>query len=89
MYLTWEPIVEELVGSRPYVFRVHVPEQYVVLERHPDWHFAVPQPPRIDCPWLTPPPPPYIRIFLYIIVIEIIILVYFLNRRKKKFPKVE
>ena len=87
---TWVPTVSELVGSGPYKFSAHVTGQYVVLERHPDWHFAVPQPPRTSC-WYPPPSPPPLPlgIFVYIIIIEICILVYFLNRRKKKSPKVE
>ncbi|MFX1299972.1 MAG: ABC transporter substrate-binding protein [Promethearchaeota archaeon] len=85
----WQPNVDELVGSGPYVFSAHVPGQYVVLERHSDWHFAVPQPPRTPC-WNPPPPtPPTLVIFVYIIIIEICILAYFINRRKKKSPKFE
>jgi ABC-type transport system substrate-binding protein len=80
----WEPTSLELVGSGPYIFTAYVPGQYVVLERHPDWHFAVPQPER-----------PYCLIgddfslghlifagFL-IIVIQVIILSYLLHRRSK------
>ncbi|KPL08450.1 hypothetical protein AMJ86_00300 [bacterium SM23_57] len=85
----WQPSVEELVGSGPYVCSAHVPRQYVVLERHHAWHFAVPQPPRTSCWYPPPPPPPPLGIFVYVIIIEICILVYFLNRRKKKSPKVE
>ena len=46
---TWVPSVSELVGSGPYVFVDHVPGQYVVLERHTDWHFRIEHPIRILC----------------------------------------
>jgi peptide/nickel transport system substrate-binding protein len=81
---TWVPSVSELVGSGPYTFAAHVPGQYVVLERHPDWHFAIPHPPRTPCPTPTIHGPPIPYILVFIIGFEIFILVYLVIRRARR-----
>jgi ABC-type transport system substrate-binding protein len=83
---TWVPTVADLVGSGPYSFLAHVPGQYVVLERHPDWHFAIPHPPRIPCGPIDGPPWPPIQLFLAIIFVEVVILTVLLSQRRKKSP---
>ena len=85
---TWGPTVAELVGSGPYIFDAYVPGQYVVLQRHHDWHFAIPHPQR---------PPCYVNgygwygflIFagFWIIIIQLCILSVLLYRRLKKVDK--
>jgi ABC-type transport system substrate-binding protein len=80
---TWVPTVPELVGSGPYIFAAYVQGQYVVLNRNPEWHFAVSQSPRTPCPvtvdcfWCYP-------LLLGIIIIQICILAYLLNRRRSR-----
>ena len=83
----WQPSVEELVGSGPYVFLAHVPGQYVVLERHHAWHFAVEMPLRPN--WWDPPPGYYLLIMIGIIVIiiQVVILGYLLWRRRESKAK--
>jgi ABC-type transport system substrate-binding protein len=79
----WQPSVEELVGSGPYVFSAHVPGQYVILTRHSDWHFAIERPERpycVGCDFCSD----YYYIMLFGIIIIIIqagILGYLLYRR--------
>ena len=81
---TWVPTVAALIGSGPYIFTAHVPGYYVVLERHPDWHFALPHPPRTTCyPPINPPVVPPIQLLIVIICIEVVILAVLLNRRRK------
>ncbi|MDO8125484.1 MAG: ABC transporter substrate-binding protein [Candidatus Hermodarchaeota archaeon] len=80
---SWVPTVPELVGSGPYIFAAYVQGQYVVLDRNPEWHFAVSQPPRTPCPvtvdcfWCYP-------LLLGIIIIQVCILVYLVNRRRSR-----
>ena len=89
---TWSPSVAELIGSGPYQFSNWVPGQYVVLERHPFWHFGIEHPPRNFCGFH-----PYYdiieRIYILastIIIIELLILGYLLHRRSKRVsPKTD
>ncbi|MFX0079584.1 MAG: ABC transporter substrate-binding protein [Candidatus Hermodarchaeota archaeon] len=81
---TWVPSVSELVGSGPYSFTAHVPGQYVVLERNPDWHFAIPHPPRTTCPPPIDGPSSIPYVLLAIISFEIFILVYLVIRRERR-----
>ena len=87
--LTWEPAIPELVGSGPYIFTGYIPGQYVVLERHHVWHFAMEMPLRPDCGW-GPPPGYYllITIGIIVIIIQVGILGFLLFKRwesKSKF----
>ncbi len=82
---TWIPKVADLVGSGPYSFLAYVLGQYVVLERHPDWHFAIPHPPRIPCGPIDGPPWLPIQLFLAIIFVEVFILTILLSQRRKKY----
>jgi ABC-type transport system substrate-binding protein len=83
---TWVPTLTELVGSGPYSFVAYVPSQYIVLERHPDWHFAIPHPPRTPCTPIVDGPWPPFPLLLSIIVFEVAILSVLLSRRRKKSP---
>jgi peptide/nickel transport system substrate-binding protein len=82
---SWEPSVEELVGSGPYVLSRHLPGQYVVLERHHTWHFAVEMPFRTTCGfhWYDPYVTWWVLLGVIIIIIQVGILGYFLNKRRK------
>ena len=80
--MTWEPTVEELVGSGPYVFRAHVPGQYIVLERHHAWHFAVEMPLRSPCPCCIDYTPYILLLGVIVIIIQVLILGYYLNKRR-------
>jgi len=84
----WQPSVEDLVGSGPYMFRTHVPGQWLVLERHHAWHFAVVMPLRPDCGW-GPPPGYYllINIGILVIIIQVGILGFLLYRRRESKSK--
>jgi ABC-type transport system substrate-binding protein len=80
---TWVPIVPELVGSGPYQFTSWVPGQYVVLERHADWHFQIEHPPRTPCPPPTMDGYPLLGIPIMIILIQVCILGILLVRRSR------
>ncbi len=81
---TWMPTSSEVVGSGPYIFSAYLPGQYVVLERHPDWHFAVEMPPRIPCRHSSPSFLLIGFIGIVVIVIQVMILGYLLLRRSRK-----
>ena len=75
------PTVAECAGTGPYFFSAHVPGQYVVLERHADWHFGIEHPERPAC--ITPTNPLLIiGIGVVVVVIIIIAGVYFFRIRK-------
>ncbi|MHA2427668.1 MAG: ABC transporter substrate-binding protein [Candidatus Hermodarchaeia archaeon] len=88
---TFVPTPAECAGTGPYVFTAHVPGQYVVLERHSDWHFAVPQPPRTPCHTPTINDGWFwgriISICIWIIIIQSCILCVLLVRRSRKSSK--
>jgi ABC-type transport system substrate-binding protein len=79
---TFVPTVAEVVGTGPYWFSAHVPGQYVVLERHADWHFGIEHPERPACG--PGPINPLLLIGIGVVVVVIIIIagVYFFRIRK-------
>jgi ABC-type transport system substrate-binding protein len=79
---TWSPATPlDMTGTSAYKWVTRVTEQYIILDRNPDWHFAVSQPARTPCP---PPPNPLLWVGIAVVVIVIIIIagVYFFRIRK-------
>jgi ABC-type transport system substrate-binding protein len=78
---TFVPTPAECAGTGPYWFSAHVPGQYVVLERHADWHFGIEHPERPAC---VTPTNPILLIGIGVVVVVIIIIagVYFFRIRK-------
>jgi ABC-type transport system substrate-binding protein len=87
---TWSPGTPvDLSGTGCFQWVTRVPGQYVILDRYPDWHFAVEHPDRPNCPGplIIDPIPPYSFLFI-IIAIQVIILVLLLRRRQERMKTV-
>ena len=72
----------DFTGSGPYNWTERIPGEYIVLERNPDWVFAVEYPERPDCP-LVPLPLGMIGFGMAIVVIVVIASVYYFRKRRQ------
>ncbi|MFX1566017.1 MAG: ABC transporter substrate-binding protein, partial [Promethearchaeota archaeon] len=85
---TWNPETpEDLTGTGCFQWVTRLVGQYIVLDRYPDWHFAVEQPDtRTPCP--PPGPSSLLYLIIYvgilIIVLQVVVLVLILNRRRPR-----
>ncbi len=82
---TWTPgTPNDLIGTGCFQWVTRVAGQYIILERYPEWHFAISMPPRPNCPLPIPYGPwPGIITGSIIILILILLLGYFLHQRNQ------
>jgi ABC-type transport system substrate-binding protein len=83
---TWTPDTPtDLTGTGCYKWVTRIAGQYIILDRYPEWHFAIEHPERPMCPIpYTGDPCILIPILCSVIIIEIIVLVVLYNRRKSQ-----
>ena len=82
----WSPETpEDLTGTGCYKWTVHVPGQYIILDRFADWHFGVEHPDRTPCrPSYGPHLYWLIEALVIVIIIQVVILIIMLIRRSKR-----
>ncbi len=83
-FTTWVPSTPaDLTGTGPFKWVTRVPGQYVILDRHADWHFGLTSPDRPPRPMGIDPILLWAGIGVVVIVIIIIAGVYFFRIRGK------
>lgn len=83
-YSVWVPETQlDFTGSGPYKWGVHIPGEYIVLDRNNDWVFGVDRPVRPPCP-LVPLPLGLMWFGIAGIVIAVVVIgIIFFRIRKK------
>jgi peptide/nickel transport system substrate-binding protein len=81
-FISWVPETPaDFTGSGPYNWTERIPGEYIVLDRNPDWVFAVEYPERPECP-LVPLQLGMVGFGVAIVVIVVIASVYYFRKRR-------
>lgn len=81
--IRWVPETPtDFTGSGPYNWTERIPGEYIVLDRNPDWVFAVEHPGRPECP-LVLLPLGMVGLAIVLIVIIVIASVYYFRKRRQ------